>query len=97
VADWTTDAVDALDQAVSLVRDRTVVPAQRASRAVVYGLLVGFFAFVALVMVAVALFRVLVVLTGEVWAAYLILGGIFVAGGAFCWSLRNAKVKETNV
>jgi hypothetical protein len=37
-----------------------------------------------------------VVLTGEVWAAYLILGGIFVAGGAFCWSLRNAKVKDTD-
>jgi drug/metabolite transporter (DMT)-like permease len=61
---------------------------------VVYGLLVGFFAFVAVVMVAVALFRVLVVLTGEVWASYLILGGIFVAGGVFCWSLRNAKVKD---
>ncbi len=35
-------------------------------------------------MLAIALFRVLVVLTGEVWAAYLILGGIFVLAGAFC-------------
>ena len=34
-------------------------------------------------MLAIALFRVLVVLTGEVWAAYLILGGIFVLAGAF--------------
>ena len=37
MADWTTDAVDALEQAVGLVRDKTVVPAQNASRAVVSG------------------------------------------------------------
>ena len=41
MADWTTDAVDTLEQIVATVRDKTVVPAQRATRAVVYGLLVG--------------------------------------------------------
>ena len=96
MADWTSDAVDALEQAVGLVRDKTVVPAQRASRAVVYGLLVGFFVMVAVFMLAIALFRVLVTLTDEVWLAYLILGGIFVAAGAFCWSLRAPRKKEAN-
>ena len=94
MADWTTDAVDALEQAVTAVRDKTVVPAQRAARAVVYGLLVAFFVIVALFLLAIALFRVLVVLTGEVWLSYLILGGIFVIGGAFCWSLRLRASKE---
>ena len=42
-------------------------------------------------MLAIALFRVLVVLTGEVWAAYLILGGIFVLAGAFVWTLRSPR------
>jgi uncharacterized protein YacL len=96
VADWTTDAVDALEQAVGLVRDKTVVPAQKASRAIVYGLLVSFFVIVAVFMLAIALFRVLVVVTGEVWLSYLILGGIFVIGGAFCWTLRTKTPKDSN-
>jgi drug/metabolite transporter (DMT)-like permease len=93
VADWTTDLVDNLDSAIAVVRDKTVVPAQKATRAVVYGLLVAFFALTAAIMLAVALFRVLVILTGEVWASYLILGGIFVIAGAFCWTLRSARTK----
>jgi uncharacterized protein YacL len=97
VADWTTDAVDALDKAVGLVRDKTVIPAQKASRAVVFGLVVAFFVLVAVFMLAIALFRVLVVIVGDVWLAYLILGGIFVVAGAFCWSLRTRKQKDANV
>jgi predicted membrane channel-forming protein YqfA (hemolysin III family) len=96
VADWTTDAVDALDQAVGLVRDKTVVPAQKASRAVVSGLLVAFFVIVAVFMLAIALFRVLVELTDEVWLSYLILGGIFVIAGVFCWALRSPRTKDAN-
>jgi hypothetical protein len=96
VADWTTDAVDALDNAVGLIRDRTVVPAQKASRAVVSGLLVAFFVLVAVFLLAIALFRVLVVLVDEVWLAYLILGGIFVIAGAFCWTLRSARTEDAN-
>ena len=94
MADWTTDAVDTLEQIVGTVRDRTVLPAQRATRAVVYGLLVGFFVFVAVVMLAIALFRVLVILVGDVWLAYPFLGGIFVIAGTFVWTLRFARAKE---
>ena len=39
MSDWTTDAADAIENAVALVRDRTVEPAQTASKYVVYGLL----------------------------------------------------------
>ena len=93
MADWTTDAVDALEQAVGLVRDKTVVPAQKASRAVVFGLLVAFFVLVAVLMLAIALFRVLVILVDDVWPAYLILGGIFVVAGVFCWTLRAHRAE----
>jgi drug/metabolite transporter (DMT)-like permease len=93
MADWTTDLVDNLDSAIAMVRDKTVVPAQNATKAVVYGLLVAFFGLTAFLMIAIALFRVLVILTGEVWASYLILGGIFVIAGAFCWSLRSPRKK----
>jgi uncharacterized protein YacL len=95
VADWTTDAVDTLENVVAAVRGKTVVPAQKATKAVVFGLLVAFFVLTAVFMLAIALFRVLVVLTGEVWASYLILGGIFVIAGAFVWTLRSPR-KEAN-
>lgn len=91
MADWTTDAVDTLENVIAAVRDKTVVPAQKATKGIVFGLLVGFFVGTAVFMLAIALFRVLVVLTGEVWAAWLILGGIFVAAGAFCWVLRSPR------
>jgi hypothetical protein len=94
MADWTTDLVDNLDSAIAMVRDKTVVPAQNATKAVVYGLLVAFFALTAFLMIAIALFRGIVILTGEVWASYLILGGIFVIAGAFCWLLRSPRTKS---
>ena len=34
--------------------------------------------------------------TGEVWAAYLILGGIFVIAGAFVWTLRSPRNEDAN-
>jgi hypothetical protein len=89
MADWTTQAADAIEAAVSAVRDRTVVPAQRATRAVVYGLLVAFFVATALVLLIVGVFRGLVLLTGRAWVAYLIVGGMLVIAGAFCWSRRS--------
>jgi hypothetical protein len=88
-ADWPTQAADALEQAVTLVRDKTVVPAQMATKAVVYGILAGFFAFTAFALLIIGLFRGLVNLTGEVWLAYLICGGILVLVGAFCWTRRS--------
>ena len=35
MADWTTDAVDTLEQIVDTVRDKTVVPAQNVTRTIV--------------------------------------------------------------
>jgi drug/metabolite transporter (DMT)-like permease len=94
--DWPANAADTIERVVGTVRDKTVVPAQKATKAIVFGLLVAFFVLTAVLMLAIALFRVLVVLTGEVWAAYLILGGIFVLAGAFVWSLRSPRNEDAN-
>ena len=95
MADWTTQAADAIETAVTTVRDRTVVPARKATKVVVYGLLVAFFALTAVFLLVIGLFRLLVIVTGEVWAAYVILGGIFVIGGTFCWATaRRAPRRE---
>jgi len=45
---------------------------------------------------AAALDADIVVLTGEVWASYLILGGIFVLAGAFVWTLRSPRNEDAN-
>jgi Putative Actinobacterial Holin-X, holin superfamily III len=86
--DWPAQAAGAIEQAVKTVRSKTVEPAQKATKAVVYGLLAAFFAMTAVTLLVIGLFRGLVILTGEVWIAYLICGGILVLAGAFLWTLR---------
>lgn len=91
MADWTTQAADAIEAAVQAVRERSVVPAQRATRAVVYGLLVAFFVTTALILLTLGAFRGLVILTGDAWIAHLAVGGMLVLAGGFCWSRRVKK------
>ncbi len=57
MAEWTTQAADAIENAVSAVRDKTVVPARKATKAVVYGLLATFFVATASVLLIIGLFR----------------------------------------
>jgi hypothetical protein len=90
MSDWTTDAADAIDRTIALVRERTVEPAQAITRAVVFGLLAGIIILPALVLATIGAFRGLVLAyQGYVWAAWCTLGGIFVIIGAFCWNKRN--------
>jgi hypothetical protein len=92
MSDWTTEATDAIERAVVTVRDKTVRPAQRVTRGIVFGLLATLFVVPAVVMLCVGLFRGLVeAYQGEVWAAWLTLGAISVAAGMFCWSKRGAS------
>jgi len=90
VSDWTTQAADAVEKGVILVRDKTVVPAERGARYFVFGLLTAFFALSAFFLVSILVFRVLVIVV-PVWAAWLIIGGIFILLGGFCWTLRSRK------
>jgi hypothetical protein len=92
MADWTTDATDAIERGVVLVREKAVEPAITASKAIVYGLLAAIVAIPALILLVIGAFRGLVLIyQGEVWAAWLTLGGICVIAGAVLWSQRNVK------
>ena len=55
MSDWTTQAADAVEKAVVLVRDKTVVPAERGARFAVFGFLTAFFALTAFALVAILL------------------------------------------
>jgi hypothetical protein len=92
MSDWTTDAADAIDNAIGLVRERTVEPVQAVARVVIYGVLAALVVLPALTLTTIALFRVLTIAAnGNVWVAWTVLGGIFVAAGWFCWIRRNPR------
>ena len=88
MSDWTTDAANAIDNAVG------IVPVQSVVRIVTYGLLAALILVPAATMSTIAAFRLLTIATGNnAWAAWLILGGIFVLGGWFCWSRRTPRAR----
>jgi hypothetical protein len=86
---WTVQAADAIEKTVATVRDRTVEPAQRAAKAIVFGVLAACCIVTALLLLAIVTFRLLC-LVFPVWASWMILGGILIGGGVFCWSRRTA-------
>lgn len=94
MTDWTTQAADTIEKGITLVRDKTVVPAQRGARAVVAGFFAAFFALTAFVLAMILVFRVLNIGL-PVWASWMVLGGIFVILGAFCWSRRPPSNRGT--
>jgi len=88
MSEWTVQAADTIEKTIVAVRDRTVTPAQRAAKAVVYGVMAAFCILTAVLLLAVAAFRVLT-LAVPVWASWMILGGILIAGGLFSWTRRT--------
>ena len=97
MSDWASQAADGVERVVVLVRDRTVAPAQKVSRAIVYGLLAAAFLVPALILVAIVVFRLLTYIPGGgAWLAYLILGGICVLAGALCWARRGPRLDLRN-
>ena len=92
MSDWTTEAAGRIEEAVGLVRDKAVVPAQNATKAIVFGLLAALFAIPALILLGIGVFRVVdVYLPGGTWGTWLVFGGIFLVGGAFCWMKRSTR------
>ena len=90
MSDWTTDAANAIDNAVGIVRERTVEPVQTVARAVIYGLLAALILIPAVTLLTIGVFRLLTIAVFDnVWAAWAGLGGIFLIIGWFCWIKRN--------
>jgi hypothetical protein len=91
--DWAVQAADTIENVVGTIRDKTTVPLTTAARAIVYGLLAMFAGATALVLFAIALVRLIDVVTGEgnVWIAHLIVGMVFVIPGFILWRKRTPK------
>src|SRR5579863_8927353 len=92
-AEWATKAADSIELAVAMVNDRAVRPIVIGARAIVFGVLIVALAIAVVVWGSVGLIRLLDVYLwpGEVWASYLLLGGIFTGGGLFAWRAAHVK------
>ena len=92
-SDWTIEAVDTIEKVVGAVRARTVIPARRATRAVVFGCLAAFCVMSALVLLVLGAFRAADVYLAKdrVWAVWSVIGGIFVLAGGFLWRKRSPR------
>ena len=89
--EWTVQAADRIEGLVSSVRDKTTVPLTTVARGVVFGLLAAFAGGAALVLLAIALVRVIDVVTGDgnVWIAHLSIGMVFTIAGVLAWRKRR--------
>lgn len=93
--DWAVQAADTIERVVVGIRDKTAVPLTTVARALVFGLLAATMGLTALIFVVIGVLRAVnvYVTQGEVWGAYLLVGGIFTLGGAF--TLRKATSGTT--
>lgn len=90
--DWTARAADGIERVVTGIRDKTTVPLTTIARALVFGLLAAVMGTATLVLVAIGSVRAVDnYLPGDVWAAHLLVGGIFTAAGGFL--LRKATAR----
>lgn len=88
-ADWPVQATRTIVQVVDTVRDKTSGPAITAVASIVYGVvaLMGV-AVLAIVLTAATVRGLELLLWRKVWAAYLVLAVVTLAGGLLCWSRR---------
>lgn len=88
-ADWPVQATRSIVQVVDTVRDKTSGPAITAVASIVYGIVaVMGVAILAIVLTAATVRGLELLLWRKVWAAYLVLAVISLAGGLLCWSRR---------
>jgi hypothetical protein len=91
--DWTVQAADTIDRVVTTIRSKTSDPLVGIARWIVFGLLAAVVGSMALVLLAIGAVRALVVYLpvgdDRVWAAQLIVGGIFVVAGLLLF--RSAR------
>ena len=88
MSEWTSQAADTIEKTVVAIRDRTVEPATRGANYVIYGVFAACCVLTALLLFTIVLFRVLTYAM-PVWAAWMLLGGIFVLAGLFAWTRRS--------
>lgn len=90
MSDWTDQVADQIDNAVTTVRDKTVVPVQRLVGFIIAGLFILFLVAAVGILAAIGVFRLVdVYLPSGSWATWLVFGGTFSAVGVLLLSMRK--------
>ena len=90
--DWPAQATAQIGKTVDLVRTKTTEPATNVARSVVYGLVIAILAVAAASLACVLLIRFVDIwVPGDVYWAYLIVGGVLFIAGMIAWSQRTRK------
>jgi hypothetical protein len=88
-ADWPQQATTRVVGLVDNVRSKTVGPAIRISRAIVYGLVAIILLLVAMPLVLIGLTRLLnYAIPGDIYRVYLVTGAFLTLVGLLLWSRR---------
>lgn len=94
-AEWPTQAADTIVETVGKVRDKATTPAIKATRGVVYGLLIAVLGTIAGVLFLITLFRLLNHLPGPIWWCYAVFGVLFSLVGIALLRKANRPVPAT--
>jgi hypothetical protein len=96
-AAWPERAAETVDALVSGVHDKAIRPLILVARVVVYGLLIGTMLGALALLASIALLRLIDVylFPHQVWASYLLLGGVFTLAGLIAWSRRTIKAETS--
>ena len=90
--DWATQAIDSLESVIGAVKAKTSDPLVKFGRTAVYALLASGLLIAVLVLSTIGLLHLLTgYLRQQAWAVDLIIGGIFLLAGMFCWSKRKPR------
>jgi len=91
--DWAHQLTVKVDEVVSIVRDKTVLPVSRIVKYLILALLAAGVGVLLAVLFSVGIIRVLdtEVFHKRVWASYLIVGGIFSLGGLLLSTKRRRR------
>lgn len=90
MSDWSVETADTIERVISSIRDKSVVPAHKAVRVVVFGIVIGMLAVVAAIALFFGTFRLIDrVLPGGAWATHLLFAALFFLVGGLLWSRRT--------
>jgi hypothetical protein len=99
--DWPKQTADLLEKFTSQVREKTTNKAVIAVRAVVYGVLIAFGAFIALILLLIVALRALQALIAwpldhdtSVWISYVGIGGLFCLVGVLLMASRSSSEQQ---
>lgn len=87
--DWTDQVTDLIVDVVDRVHDKTTGPLVQVARAVVYGTVAAVVGVLVLIVGLIVTIRLLDLIPGDIWTAYVGGGALFTLVGLFMWSKRH--------